>query len=302
MQPLQYLMTTGGLLWTAACVLLGVALTWLAYRIINTIPAAWLCDYNEAPSEELLSGKRVKYAGSGIFVSAGAVLCLILCRLQFNKGYDIYFVFFVLIIMIALMIAVCDLKYTIIPDQFTVALAVLGLLISIYDLVRGFGILHSTVWSPLAGAAVGGGAMLLIDMIGMLIYKRTGMGFGDVKLFAAVGLLTGFPGTIIAFILSMITGMIFFCIILLTVRILARRQGGAEAVPEKTETAEEAVKPENAEEQAGEQSEEQKEQDTSDEGGGSYLAFGPYIALALIAYVCLYDFIYQMVELYLKLF
>ena len=133
MQPLPYLMTTGGLIWTAACVLIGIVMTWLAYRIINTIPASWLCDYNETPSAELLSGQRVKYVGSGIFVSVCAVVGLVFCRLQFNKGYDIYFAAFALMIMIALMIAVCDLKYTIIPDQFTIALAVIGLLISIYD-------------------------------------------------------------------------------------------------------------------------------------------------------------------------
>ena len=107
------------------------------------------------------------------------------------------------------MIAICDVKYTIIPDQFTIALALLGLIVSVYDLVRGFGILHTAWWSPIAGAAIGAGIMILIDLIGMLIYKRTGMGFGDVKLFAAVGLITGFPGTILSVIISMITGMIW---------------------------------------------------------------------------------------------
>ena len=69
MQPLQYLSTTGGMIWTAVCVLAGVLFTWLSYRIINIIPASWLCDYGETPGAELLSGQRVKYVPSGIIVS-----------------------------------------------------------------------------------------------------------------------------------------------------------------------------------------------------------------------------------------
>ena len=177
-------MTTGGLIWTAACVLIGFLLTWAAFYIINKIPAAWLCDYNETPSEELLSGKRVNYKSAGIILSFVSAACLVFCRLQFNKGFDIYFIVLSLIIMLALMIAVCDIKYTIIPDQFTAAVGVLGIIISVYDLVRGFGILHTAWWSPLAGAAIGAGTMMFIDFIGMIIYKKDGMGFGDVKLFA----------------------------------------------------------------------------------------------------------------------
>lgn len=308
MQPLAYLTTTGGLVWTAACVLIGFVMTWLAYRIINTIPAAWLCDYNETPSAELLSGARVKYVGSGIVVSILAAAALVLCRLQFNKGYDIYFVVFVLIIMLALMIAVCDLKYTIIPDQFTIALAILGLLISVYDLIRGFGLLHTAWWSPLAGAAIGGGAMLLIDFIGMLIYKRTGMGFGDVKLFAAIGLLTGFPGTFLAFILSMLTGTVFFVGILLYARLRRpspETEPAADVLPTDTPApADTPVPTEPAEAaesvEAAEATEPAETAEPADESG--YLAFGPYIALAVIAYLCFYDLIYYLVEQYLKLF
>ena len=328
MQPLNYLNTAGGMIWTAACALMGVLLTWLYYRVINRIPAAWLCDYNETPSAELLSGVRVKYAGSGIFMSVVTAVCLILCRLQYNKGFDIYFIVFSLIIVVSLMIAICDIKYTIIPDQFTILLGVLGLIISIYDIVRGFGLLHSTWWSPLAGAALGAGVMIIIDLIGMIVYKKDGMGFGDVKLFAAVGLITGFPGTIIAFIISMLTAMVCFCVILIVIRIISRKaaespQQGSEAEGEApagsdklqadTEKTDEHQDPDaaggsdgaQADEQAGEQAGEENgdgDAGAGNEGAGSYLAFGPYIALSLICYLVFNDFIYSMVGLYLKLF
>ena len=312
MQPLDYLNTTGGMIWTAACVLFGILLTWLYYKVINIIPAKWLCDYNETPSPELLSGKRVSYLRSGIIMSAVTAACLVICRLQFNKGYDIYFVMFALIIIVALMIAICDIKYLIIPDQFTIALAVLGLAVSIYDIIRGYGILHVTWWSPLAGAAMGAAVMLLIDLIGKLIYKKEGMGFGDVKLFAAVGMITGFPGTILAFIISLISATICFCVIMVVSRILARKaarrtETAVAELETSGETAEVVVSqeaqdsPDNTDGSAPEETAEGVEE--QGEGhSGSYLAFGPYIAIALICYLVFNDFIYNMVELYLRLF
>lgn len=331
MQPLHYLQTTDGMIWTAVCVLLGFVLTALAYFMINRIPARWLCDYHEEPSAELLSGKRVKYVGSGLVLSVIASFSLVMCRLQFNKGYDIYFIVFALIIMIALMIAVCDIKYTIIPDQFTIAIAVLALMITVYDLVRGFGLLHTSWWQPLLGAVIGAGGMILIDLIGMLIYKKTGMGFGDVKLFAAIGLLTGFPGTFYAYAIAFVSATICFCIIMILVRILAGRErkkaassadatadgveqpvqktalqeeasAGTEETSEKGQSEDAAASDEKepgeeAPETGEEPSEEQPENDS-----GSYLAFGPYIAVSVICYIVFYDFIHQLVEMYLHLF
>ena len=325
MQPLNYLNTAGGMIWTAACALMGVLLTWMYYLAINRMPAAWLCDYNETPSAELLSGKRVRFARSGIFMSVVTAACLIICRLQYNKGFDIYFIVFSFIIVVSLMIAICDIKYTIIPDQLTILLGALGLIISVYDIVRGFGLLHASWWSPLAGAAMGAGVMIIIDLIGMLVYKKDGMGFGDVKLFAAVGIITGFPGTILAFIISMITAMVCFCVILIAMRIVRSKADAQEKAAdiedparleklpaenaEQTQTEEETGKISCDAAQDGEKetagcSDEQTAEENGEEAeaAGSYLAFGPYIALSLICYLVFNDFIYHMVDLYLKLF
>ena len=51
--------------------------------------------------------------------------------MQFNKGYEILFTALGISIIILLMITVSDFKYTIIPDQFTVALAVVFLAVVI---------------------------------------------------------------------------------------------------------------------------------------------------------------------------
>lgn len=306
MQPLSYLQTTGGIVWTAACVLLGFALTWTAFFIINKIPAAWLCDYNETPSEELLNGRRVNYSGAGIILSFVSAACLVLCRLQFNKGFDIYFIVLSLIIMLALMIAVCDIKYTIIPDQFTAAVGVLGIIISVYDLVRGFGILHTAWWSPLAGAAIGAGTMMFIDFIGMIVYKKDGMGFGDVKLFAAIGIMTGFPGTLYTFALSLVIASLCFAVIIIVFHIKGRGSDEDEKTEDEAEDeAEDKPEDMTAEEKNEVSDSEETEEDVEEEmydKGGQYLAFGPYIAISVICYIVFYDFIHHIVNLYIGLF
>ena len=290
MQPLSYLNTTAGLVWTIACIPLGIIITVLSYAIINRVPAKWLCDYDEEPSEELLSGKRISFFPTGIIAAVIVTAALVLCRLGFNKGFDIYFCTEALIIFVCLMIAISDLKYQIIPDQFTIALGILAVGLSVYDLVRGFKILHSVWWSPLAGAAVGGVIMLLIGYIGKIAYKRDGIGFGDVKLFFAAGVIGGFPGTIYMFLLSVITASVFFAVIMIT----KKKEDHTVDSEEKTENEEmpDAEKSEDSE----------KEPETEKESGGGYLAFGPYIAASAVVYFALFDLIHYLVGLYLNLF
>ena len=304
MQPLDYLQTTGGLIWTAACVPLGFLLTFVSYLIINKMPAKWLCDYDEEPTEDLLSGKRVRYGGSGIIVSVITAVCLVLCRLQFNKGFDIYFAVFALLITIILTIAVCDIKYTIIPDQLTAVVAVLAIAISVYDIVRSFRILHFSWWSPLVGLAVGAGLMLIIDLIGMLIYKKQGMGFGDVKLFTAIGILTGLPGTVSVFVVAVILATICFCIIKLVIRSGEKSSEDEAEENDKAESGLDTLADEENTDSEKADNESIDDENTEDADGAEsgYLAFGPYIAAAVIMYMSLFDVIILLTENYLKLF
>lgn len=287
MQPFSYLMTTSGMIWIIACLPIGFLLVALGYLVFNKAPAKWFCDYNEQPGAELLA-QRVKYKGSGIVLSLIVAVCLMLCRLQFNKGYDIYFSIFALFILMAFLVVVSDYKYTIIPDQFTAFLAVMALAVSVYDLVRGYNILHSAWWSPLLGAVIGAAVMLFIDFLGMIIYKKTGMGFGDVKLFAAVGLLTGFPGTIYTVILSIVTAAVCFIIILVVSAIISGKSKNKDEDKQETDEKEQTT---------DETAENMNEEDSK----GSYLAFGPYIMIASVIYIVFFDYIYDLVGMYFDL-
>lgn len=302
MQPLLYLQTIYGLAWTIACVPLGFLLTALGYFIINKVPAEWLCDYNETPSEEMINGQRVSYKKTGIFVSVLMSALLIMTRLQFNKNFDLYFLLVMFVVFDCAMIVVADIKYQIIPDQFTIALGVTAVIVSVYDLVRGYHILHSAWWSPIAGAFMGAAAMIIIDLIGQLVYKKEGMGFGDVKLFAAAGILTGFPGTIYAFIISIVIATVCFTAIILISRLVLAKSSES---TEQTEIQEEIRS--DSQETIGQKEKSQEElQEESEESEGktfgTYLAFGPYIVLAVALYISLFDQIQYIVRIYLNLF
>jgi len=286
MEALAYLGTTNGIIW-----IIGFLLIFISYLLFNKFPAKWYCDYDEEPSAELL-GKRVSFKGSGIILSIITAICLMLCRLQFNKGYDILFTALGISIIILLMITVSDFKYTIIPDQFTVALAVVFLAVVIYDRLRGYNIFSSEWWQPIAGAAIGGGAMLLINAIGVIIYKKEGMGFGDVKLFAAIGILTGFPGTIYTIFISIIIASLGFIVTIIVQKITSKNSD---------EPVLEEIDEDNDIDDADK---ENIESDVTEveENKGFYLAFGPYIAIGTIIYICFFNLINNAVSMYLALF
>lgn len=331
MKPFEYAATTEGIIWICICVVLGFAVTALAYLIINRIPAKWLCDFDETPSPELLSGKRISYLPTAPAVSVLVAAALVMCRLQFNRGLDLPFLLMIPTVMCCLMIAISDLKYQIIPDQFTIALAVSGLLVSGCDLLWGYRLFHTAWWSPIAGAAICAGAMILIDLLGNLVYHKEGMGFGDVKLFAAVGLLAGFPASLIILALSILTATVFFVIALIVrgFRPEEKAFGEVKDVSAKDEAvAAEADKPSDKEEAASEKDEpgavreeapgaETGEASQNKEGSAEdlteevpeeedaykgYLAFGPYIAAALVVYLAFYDQVLGLLNMYLDLF
>lgn len=297
MESLAYLGTTEGLIWVAVCLPIAFLLIFTAYFLFNKFPAKWYCDYDEEPSEELL-GRRVSFKGSGIILSIIAAICLMLCRVQFNKGFNILFAILGLSIIILFMITVSDFKYTIIPDQFTAALALVFLAVVVYDRVRNYNIFSSEWWQPLAGAAIGGGAMLLINALGVLIYKKEGMGFGDVKLFAAIGILTGFPGTIYTIFISLIIACIGFIVTLIITKTVSK--SSIVEIKENSDNDDDDDNIVNAEQSESGSTEEteQSEEDTK----GSYLAFGPYIAIGTIIYICFLDLVNSAADMYLALF
>lgn len=170
----------------AGSLILGIAGGFMAIYIFNKMPAAWLCDYGETP-DPILSDpqvQRVKGFPWRWIYSAGFV-CLLL-RLSF---VDIQFAaagFFACWAL--LIVGLADLKYMVIPDQFVIMLALSAM---------GFIPYHETFTDIVFGALLGGGVMIMTALLGGAAFKKEVMGFGDVKLFASLGLALGLQGTLV---------------------------------------------------------------------------------------------------------
>lgn len=104
-----------------------------------------------------------------------------------------------------LVLFVSDLKYQILPDSMIVVGSV-GTLISILALPAPQLLTHIL-------SAAGGFFFLYILWA---LTRGRGMGFGDVKLAILMGLLLGFPGTLIAFYVAFLTGAVVGVILILS--------------------------------------------------------------------------------------
>jgi len=191
---------------TIAAIAIGFIAGLAVVYVFNRMPARWLCDYGETPSPELMdrSVQRIKgWPWRWIYAGGMACLCVRLVYTHIHHppaGFDglppeivqllsqsQFALAGLLTCWALLIIGLADLKYMIIPDQFVIMLAIAGM---------GFLPLHHSIWQPLGGLAIGGGAMPAVALLGRQSFGTEDMGFGDVKLCAALGLGLGVPGTI----------------------------------------------------------------------------------------------------------
>jgi leader peptidase (prepilin peptidase)/N-methyltransferase len=124
-----------------------------------------------------------------------------------------------------------DLTDWTIPDQVTIPGIILGLgcsLIAMFFPNSGLRIehIHSdiVVIDSLLGILVGGITLYLLDKLTVLLLKKRGMGFGDVKLLAMLGAFTGWKGVILILVISSFVGSL----IGITVVAVQRYRGAGE--------------------------------------------------------------------------
>lgn len=179
-----------------------------AVVVFNRLPASWLCDYHVEPDGDLKQpgSQRIKsYPWKAAF---SMLFVLVAVKLAVS---DWQYALAALVSLWALLIiAIADHKYMIIPDQFVILLALSAF---------GYVPYHQSFLSPLWGALIGGGCMLVIGVTGKLIFKKEALGFGDVKLFAAVGLVTGPVGVAVILAASSFLSCVVFGIGLLRKKI-----------------------------------------------------------------------------------
>lgn len=196
---------------SAAAAVLGFLLGPLCCKILNKIPAPWLCDYDEEPSQELLSGNRYKIKPTGYIM--GAVLAVAMGGTAYLSGLSATLPLVLVMFVFLMLISASDAKYTIIPDQFTVAVAVISAVYAVTDLLTKQAFIDRW-YSPLLGSALGFGLLILLDLLSTLIFKKTGFGFGDAKLLAALGLLFGYKYITVMLVIAFLTAAIYFLVLI----------------------------------------------------------------------------------------
>jgi leader peptidase (prepilin peptidase)/N-methyltransferase len=126
-----------------------------------------------------------------------------------------------------IVIFVIDLEHSLILNKVVYPTMVVALLLSLIPQSW----LTQTIWlTPLikpgiASAALGGAIGFVIFLL-IAVVSRGGMGWGDVKLAALIGLATGFPLVFVAIIMGAILGGIVAVVLLVT-----RRRGRREMIP-----------------------------------------------------------------------
>jgi len=121
-----------------------------------------------------------------------------------SLSYLVYF----LLVSALIAITVIDLYHQIIPDVISLPGIAVGLLASLI-------IPQITFSNSLVGILLGGGSLFLVATLYQWLFKREGMGGGDVKLLAMIGAFLGWKAVILTILLGSLIGSITGIIIIL---------------------------------------------------------------------------------------
>ena len=127
-----------------------------------------------------------KYAFTGYFAITGLYLAI-------RGGSLTYEISVLCVLFIVLEMAIADQMYRVVPDEFSIMLAISAAAFVEY---------HENWWEPAAGAALGLGISLVILLLGMLLFRTGSIGGADIKFFTCMGLVTGRTGIVIIYILT----------------------------------------------------------------------------------------------------
>lgn len=139
-----------------------------------------------------------KYAFTGYFAITGLYLAV-------RGGSLSYEISVLCVLFIVLEMAISDQMYRIVPDEFSIMLAISAAAFVEY---------HEKWWEPAAGAALGLGISLAILLLGMLLFKSGSIGGADIKFFTCMGLVAGRTGIAIIYILTTLFFAVYSAVII----------------------------------------------------------------------------------------
>ena len=163
----------------------------------------WYCAWYFRSKEEQLSKKRLVMLSA---VSAAVLLALAvffsLTALPHEWTAHVMLRTFGVLIF-SWFAAVIDLKYKVIPNKLTLCMLILGVISIGIEIAAEPAYWKATLLNALIGAGIAGGIFLLANLI-----SRNGLGMGDVKLMALIGLYLGLEGALGAAMWAMVTAAV----------------------------------------------------------------------------------------------
>lgn len=106
-----------------------------------------------------------------------------------------------MIVSLALSLAFSvDVRFRLIPDETHIIILFTGLINFMFNL--------SNWWNYLLGAIIGGAIFWGLGLLSIIIFKKEGMGFGDVKLMASLGFMFGIKNILVITLVSFVFGAI----------------------------------------------------------------------------------------------
>ena len=114
--------------------------------------------------------------------------------LVYLQGFSYVTIIYAVCMFSLMLVFSIDYRFELIADESLIIIAA----VAVVNMFFNLGSWHDY----LIGAIIGGGSFYLLGILALWIYKKEGMGFGDVKLMAALGLLFGVKNILVITVLS----------------------------------------------------------------------------------------------------
>ncbi len=132
---------------------------------------------------------------------------LLFAAVIYNFGFSVTGLFYLSLLFILFAVSLIDFEHRIVPNTLVAAglaaglLLLLPLLADLFVPVPKYLLIDHALLDALLGFALGGGLMLIIILV-----SRGGMGAGDMKLMAMIGLFVGLRGVAVVLLTGFILG------------------------------------------------------------------------------------------------
>lgn len=179
------------------------------FFLYNHFPPAWFIDYSDQEKNNKNTSSLMKKVPDGVlFISIFVIFSFLFFSIY---GYSLTLICHILSFIFILLISTADIKTGIIPNPLVIGMIFTSLFWMVNDMFAvqsaeklWYEIFTTRIMSAIIGAVI----LFLIAKLGVLLFKKEGMGMGDVKFIFACGLLVDMDGIFIVVILSFLLAFI----------------------------------------------------------------------------------------------